>query len=132
MRRREAYRNHEPFQEFLVPAKIKILCGSYDQLSFDKTCLWDEQSEQYVAKAFGFTPEQAHSIERDYSKSRRQAPIYWPLSTASGFYTLWLYYHRLTDQMLYACVNDFVEPKLKEVGEVAGRLRQKSRRRRKK
>ena len=33
-----------------------------------------------------------------YSKSRRQAPIYWPLSTASGSYTLWLYYHRLNDQ----------------------------------
>ncbi|NQX00564.1 hypothetical protein HQ447_07870, partial [bacterium] len=25
-----------------------------------------------------------------YSKSRRQAPIYWPLSTASGSYTLWI------------------------------------------
>ena len=30
-----------------------------------------------------------------YSKSRRKAPIYWPLSTASGSYTIWLYYHRL-------------------------------------
>ena len=30
-----------------------------------------------------------------YSKSRRQAPIYWPLSKASGSYTLWIYYHRL-------------------------------------
>lgn len=63
-----------------------------------------------------------------YSKSRRQAPIYWPLSTASGSYTLWLYYHRLTGQTLYTCVNDFVEPKLKQVGEAAGRLRQKTRR----
>ena len=27
-----------------------------------------------------------------YSKSRRQAPIYWPLATASGSYTLWVYY----------------------------------------
>jgi hypothetical protein len=60
-----------------------------------------------------------------YSKSRRQAPIYWPLSTASGSYTLWLYYHRLTDQTLYTCVNDFVEPKLKVVAESASRLRQK-------
>lgn len=59
-----------------------------------------------------------------YSKSRRQAPIYWPLSTASGSYTLWLYYHRLTDQTLYTCINDFVEPKLKQVAEAAGRLRQ--------
>lgn len=26
-----------------------------------------------------------------YSKSRRKAPIYWPLTTPSGLYTLWLY-----------------------------------------
>ncbi|WPL13185.1 MULTISPECIES: BREX-1 system adenine-specific DNA-methyltransferase PglX [Thiorhodovibrio] len=44
-----------------------------------------------------------------YSKSRRQAPIYWPLSTPSGRYTLWLYYHRLTPQTLYSCVNDFLD-----------------------
>ncbi len=60
-----------------------------------------------------------------YSKSRRYAPIYWPLSTASGAYTLWLYYHRLTDQTLYTCVNDFVDPKLKQVAEDLSRLRQK-------
>lgn len=47
-----------------------------------------------------------------YSKSRRQAPIYWPLQTPSGSYTLWVYYHRLNEQTLYTCINDFVEPKL--------------------
>jgi len=61
-----------------------------------------------------------------YSKSRRQAPIYWPLSTHSGSYTLWLYYHRLTDQSLYSCVNDFVDPKLRQVGEELERLRRKA------
>jgi hypothetical protein len=60
-----------------------------------------------------------------YSKSRRQAPIYWPLSTPSGSYTLWLYYHRLSDQILFTCVNDFVDPKLKQVSEDAARLRLK-------
>ncbi len=60
-----------------------------------------------------------------YSKSRRQAPIYWPLSTASGRYTLWIYYHRLTDQTLYACVVHFVEPKLRQVSEAVGRLQAK-------
>jgi len=49
---------------------------------------------------------------RRYSKSRRKAPIYWPLSTASGSYTIWLYYHRLTDQTLYAAVNMYLEPKI--------------------
>jgi hypothetical protein len=50
-----------------------------------------------------------------YSKSRRKAPIYWPLSTASGSYTIWIYYHRLNDQTLYAAVNKYVEPKISEV-----------------
>lgn len=50
-----------------------------------------------------------------YSKSRRKAPIYWPLSTASGSYTIWLYYHRLSDQTLYGAVNKYVEPKISEV-----------------
>jgi len=50
-----------------------------------------------------------------YSKSRRQAPIYWPLSTASGNYTLWLYYHRLSDQTLHTALADFVDPKIKSV-----------------
>lgn len=63
-----------------------------------------------------------------YSKSRRYAPIYWPLSTTSGSYTLWLYYHRLTDQTLYTCVNDFVDPKLKQVSVDAATLRGKSNR----
>lgn len=61
-----------------------------------------------------------------YSKSRRQAPIYLPLSTASGSYMLWLYYHRLNDQTLYTCVVDFVEPKLREVTETLNQLRGKA------
>ncbi|MCA1795643.1 MAG: BREX-1 system adenine-specific DNA-methyltransferase PglX, partial [Desulfobacteraceae bacterium] len=70
-----------------------------------------------------FSTNISHWLQRDcfdwhlkrYSKSRRQAPIYWPLQTPSGSYTLWVYYHCLTDQILYICVNDFVEPKLKTV-----------------
>jgi hypothetical protein len=42
-----------------------------------------------------------------YSKSRRKAPIYWPLATTSGSYTLWLYYPSLTSQTLYTAINDF-------------------------
>ncbi|MCP5535435.1 MAG: BREX-1 system adenine-specific DNA-methyltransferase PglX [Akkermansiaceae bacterium] len=57
-----------------------------------------------------------------YSKSRRQAPIYWPLSTESGSYTLWIYYHRLTPDTLYTCVSDFIEPKITAVGRELERL----------
>ena len=62
---------------------------------------------------------------KQYSKSRRKAPIYWPLSTTSGSYALWLYYPSLTSQTLYTAVNDFVEPKLKQVGRDTAALRDK-------
>jgi len=62
---------------------------------------------------------------KQYSKSRRKAPIYWPLSTTLGSYTLWLYYPSLTSQTLYTAVNDFVEPKLKQVSRDIAMLRDK-------
>ena len=65
----------------------------------------------YFSKPAGFFQEHL----KRYSKSRRKAPIYWPLSTESGSYTLWIYYHRLTDQTLYTCIQDYVEPKIKDV-----------------
>jgi len=73
----------------------------------------------YFAKPNAFFAEH---LSR-YSKSRRYAPIYWPLSTCSGSYTLWLYYHRLTDQTLYTCINDYVEPKLHQVNQATTQLR---------
>ncbi len=75
----------------------------------------------YFLKPAGFF---ADHLKR-YSKSRRQAPIYLPLSTRSGDYTLWLYYHRLTDQTLYTCVNDYVGEKLKSVQAELNILRSK-------
>eukprot|EP01031_Cornospumella_fuschlensis_P047473 gene47473-58155_t len=60
-----------------------------------------------------------------YSKSRRKAPIYWPLATASGSYTLWLYYPSLTSQTLYTAIIDFVEPKLVDVVKEAAPLKAK-------
>jgi hypothetical protein len=62
---------------------------------------------------------------RQYSKSRRKAPIYWPISTNSGSYTLWLYYPSLTDQTLFTAVIDFIEPKMKQVGQDVTALRTK-------
>lgn len=47
-----------------------------------------------------------------YSAAARVAPIYWPIGTASGSYVLWLYYPRLSSSMLYAALNDFIDPKL--------------------
>tara|TARA_R110002049_G_C9176502_1_gene562796 strand:- start:4709 stop:8755 length:4047 start_codon:yes stop_codon:yes gene_type:complete len=59
----------------------------------------------YFSRPNGFFKDH---LER-YSRSRRKAPIYWPLSTSSGSYTLWIYYPSLTSQTLYTAVNDFIE-----------------------
>jgi hypothetical protein len=63
---------------------------------------------------------------KQYSKSRRKAPIYWPLSTASGLYTVWIYYHRLTADTLFQVVVEYLDPKIRKVEEerlqVDGRL----------
>ena len=73
----------------------------------------------YFRRRTGFF---ADHLQR-YSKSRRQAPIYWPLSTASGSYTLWIYYHRLTPDTLYKCLQQFVNPKLADVEKELAHLR---------
>jgi hypothetical protein len=72
----------------------------------------------YVARPNGFF---ADHLKR-YFKSRRKAPLYWPLSTASGSYSVWVYYHRLTDQTLYTIVNHYIEPKIEDVQRGIGRL----------
>jgi hypothetical protein len=50
-----------------------------------------------------------------YTKSRREAPIYWPISNASGSYTVWLYYPKLTEQTLVSVINNYLQPKIDEV-----------------
>lgn len=63
-----------------------------------------------------------------YSKSRRKAPIYWPLSTASGSYTLWVYYPSLNNQTLFTAVNDFLDGptgRLTQVSRECAELRMK-------
>lgn len=49
---------------------------------------------------------------RKYSKSGRKAPIYWQLSTPSTGYSVWLYAHALTKDVLFRVQADFVAPKL--------------------
>lgn len=78
----------------------------------------------YIRRPTGFF---ADHLQR-YSKSRRKAPIYWPLSTASGSYTLWIYYPSLTSQTLFTAVNDFLDGpngKLTQVSREGAELRQK-------
>lgn len=92
------------------------------------TLLWGERAEEieheaseligakslrdYFRRPSGFFAEHL----RSYSKSRRPAPIYWPLATATGSYTLWLYYPRLDEDLLYTAANRYLEPKMAAVG----------------
>ena len=48
---------------------------------------------------------------RQYSKSRRKAPLYWPLQTKSGF-TVWLYYPRIGSDTLPTVLEEVVVPRL--------------------
>jgi hypothetical protein len=99
---------------------LELLWGDRAQAIEEEACeiLGVSELREYFRKPSGFF--QVH-LKR-YSKSRRKAPIYWPLSTASGSYTVWLYYHRLNDQTLYAAVNKYIDPKIAEVERAMGRL----------
>jgi hypothetical protein len=110
----------EDIERRVVDTLAVIFPGSTNAIIAEACALLGTKSlREWFRKPAGFF---ADHLKR-YSKSRRQAPIYWPLSTASGSYTLWLYYHRLTPDTLYKCLQDHVEPKMKETGEEIHRLR---------
>lgn len=91
------------------------------ETSFSKDIGFDDIS-YYINKVNGFFNDHLNK----YTKSKRYFPIYWPLQTISGSYTLWVYYHSLNQQTLYTCVNDFIEPKLAIVTADLNGLRDKS------
>jgi hypothetical protein len=47
-----------------------------------------------------------------FSASRRKAPIYWQLATASASYSVWVYIHAFTKDTLFRVQNDYAAPKL--------------------
>jgi hypothetical protein len=61
-----------------------------------------------------------------YTKSKRKAPIYWPLSSPNGLYTIWIYYHRLNADTLFTALRDFLEPKLQYEEQRAFQLKQEA------
>jgi hypothetical protein len=103
---------------------IEAVWGSTAESIERELCevLKERSLREYIQRPLGFF---ADHLSR-YSPSRREAPIYWPLSTPSGAYTLWLYFPALSEQTLYSCINDFIDPKLARTGEIGGRLRQKA------
>src|SRR5690606_3523258 len=49
---------------------------------------------------------------KQYSRSRRKAPVYWQLATSSGSYSIWLHYHSLTPDSLFRLLTEIVAPKI--------------------
>ena len=116
-------RNHNLDVEGCIRAILETIWGAAaESIEFELCEILDAKSlRDYFARNSGFF---ANHLER-YSRSRRKAPIYWPLSTTSGSYTLWAYYPSLSSQTLYTAINDFVDPKLKQVGADVTALRNK-------
>jgi hypothetical protein len=86
-----------------------VFAARADELWIEASSLLDPKTQDLRSwLATGFFE---HHLQR-YSKSRRRAPIYWPLSTPSGRYTVWLYAHRLTSDSLLLVQNDLLAPKL--------------------
>jgi hypothetical protein len=107
--------------ELRISIAVQIIWKNRSDAIEHETCeiLKVNSLREYFRRPAGFF---ADHLKR-YSKSRRQAPIYWPLSTSSGSYTLWVYYHRLDDQTLYKCLQQFVDPKLADVEKERTKLR---------
>jgi len=76
----------------------------------------------YFRKPAGFFADHL----RRYSKNRRKAPIYWPLSTKSASYTVWIYYHRFDRDTFFQVLGlvknklEHESSKLRDLQQVAG------------
>lgn len=62
---------------------------------------------------------------KQYSRSRRKAPIYWQLRSARKSYSLWLYYHRITGDTLWLALRRYVDPKVEHEQGVLADLRRR-------
>jgi hypothetical protein len=79
---------------------FRLLWGDHADAVEKETCalLGTKALRDYFAKTGkgGFWDDHFHR----YSKSRRKAPIYWPLESPRGLYRVWMYAHRLTRDTL--------------------------------
>ena len=67
----------------------------------------------YLVKPTGFFSDHLAL----YTDSPRQAPIYWPLSTRSGEFILWIYYPKLDADSLPRLITEVLDPRLRALSE---------------
>lgn len=51
---------------------------------------------------------------KNYTKSRRKAPIYWLLQSSKKNYALWIYYHRFNRDTHFKAIEYYVKPKIQQ------------------
>jgi len=104
----------DPGHELDITARVR---GVFDRVfGGDADAWWSDVGEALGARGGeisgwlgkGFF---GHHLKM-HSKSRRKAPILWPIGTASGSYLVWLYAHQVTADSLFQVTNDLVVPKL--------------------
>lgn len=84
-----------------VEAASEAASTAGDQLLADAVSVLGRRSlREYLAKQF-FRDHLSM-----YSKSRRQAPVYWQLTIPSGGWSAWLYAPRFSREMLFAVVRE--------------------------
>jgi hypothetical protein len=72
-----------------------------------------ESLDQYFTKPSGFFDYHLSQ----YSGSSRVAPVYLPISSSAGNFTVWLFYQKLSRATLFTVLNDVIEPALKAIDE---------------
>jgi hypothetical protein len=82
-----------------VHAALSVLWGDRADALEHEACglLGVPTLREWFRRPAGFFAEHL----KRYSKSRRRAPIYLPLSTPSSSYTVWLYYHRFSKDTFF-------------------------------
>ena len=127
---KEQVRNYSPvlivedcksIENVLVVSPEKSLDDQVESLIQD---IWGEDSNSIITNMLAalsvqsfdeyFTnPNKFFKLHlKKYSRTRRQAPIYLPLQSNGQTYTFWLYYHLVSDDTLYHCLNNQVEPEI--------------------
>jgi hypothetical protein len=52
---------------------------------------------------------------KEFSSNRRQAPIYWLIQSLNGKVNLWIFYHKLSNQTLLKCINEYIQPQIEDI-----------------
>jgi hypothetical protein len=86
----------------------------FDTVFDDANARWHEAAELLGVKGLRawFARDFFEPHIKRYSRSRRKAPIYWQLATASSSYSVWIYIHRATADTMFRVLNELVGPKL--------------------